>query len=408
VQITALKARQIFDSRGTPTVEADLIIDGKFLGRAAVPSGASKGRYEALEKRDGGKAFNGNGVLNAVEIINNKIFPYLLQTSCSDQAELDKFLINLDGTENKSNFGANALLAVSVAYAKAVAEALNKPLFSTIGGAIKKIPTPMLNIINGGVHADNGLSIQEFMIVPKRVDDIRQNLRIAAEVYQELKNILRAQSYKTNTGDEGGFAPELDDTATVLEYILQAIEQSGYKPGVDVCLALDCAANEFYSQDGYCLNRGKDVLSTAEMVNFYADLCEKYPIVSIEDPFAEDDHLGWQQMTKKIGDKVNIVGDDLFVTNSQKLESGIENKLANAVLIKMNQIGTLGETLHCIDLANKNNFTNIISHRSGETEDTTIAHLAVATGAPYLKAGAISRTDRVCKYNELLRIQELL
>jgi enolase len=281
-------------------------------------------------------------------------------------------------------------------------------LFAILGGGMKQIPTPMLNIINGGAHAHNSLNIQEFMIIPQRATDIQNNLKIAAEVYQELKNILRTQSYQTNIGDEGGFAPDIKDIKTAIEYILQAIIKSGYKLGNDVCLALDCASNELYNNSKYRLYSDKELLSNAEMVDFYISLCKKYPITYLEDPFAEEDHEGWWQVTSKIGSQVKIIGDDLFVTNKLKLQNGIDNQLANGVLIKMNQIGTITETLQCIDLAKENNFTYIISHRSGETEDTTIAHLAVATCATYLKAGAISRTDRVCKYNELLRIQELL
>jgi enolase len=409
LQITALRARQIFDSRGKPTIEADLVIDGNFLGRASVPSGASKGRCEAVEKRDGGAAYCGNGVLGAVDLINEEISPKLLLKSFTSQADLDEFLINLDGSLDKSRLGANTVLSVSIAYAKAVAKATNESLFASIPyDCVKKLPVPMLNIINGGIHADNRLSIQEFMIVPQRGEDIRQNLRIATEVHYSLKKILGSQGYRTNTGDEGGFAPDLSHAEEALEFILQAIERAGYKPGIDVCLALDCAGNELRHEDGYTLSHTQKHLSTLELAHFYRGLCSRYPIVYIEDPFAEDDYEGWKYITQLLDKKVKIVGDDLFVTNSTKVMEGIKHKLANAVLIKMNQIGTISETLRCIALAQKHNIMHIISHRSGETEDTVISHLAVATGSPYLKAGALSGTDRVCKYNELLRIRELL
>jgi enolase len=409
VKITHIKSRQIFDSRGNPTVETDLIINNNFIGRAAVPSGASKGIYEAIELRDKNHDYNGKGVLKAVDKINNDIKNKLLNINFDSQEDLDNFLIDLDGTINKSNIGANTILSISVAFAKARANFENKQLFQAINDSQSfSLPSPMLNIINGGAHADNELDIQEFMIVPIKYTSISKNLKIACEIFHSLKKILKNHSFRVNTGDEGGFAPDIKTTAQALDIISEAVELAGYKLGEEVCLALDVAANELYKDGKYYFNGEKSIFTNYELVKFYENLCDKYPIISIEDPFFEQDLEGWKLLTEKLGEKINIVGDDLFVTNPVKLQEGINDKLANSILIKMNQIGTLTETLQSIELAKKNNFIHIISHRSGETEDTTIAHIAVATNSPFIKTGSISRTDRVCKYNELIRIEELI
>jgi enolase len=412
MRITSIKSRQIFDSRGNPTIETDLVLGDLHFGRASVPSGASKGTFEAFESRDGDKAYCGKGVLSAVARINNEIGRQLLNISFNAQEELDEFLIKLDGTSNKSNLGANTILSISMAFAKARASFMGHHLFQTIGNNTHDnefiLPKPMLNIINGGVHADNELSIQEFMIVPVKHTSISQNLKIACEIFHNLKKILSKNSYSINTGDEGGFAPNIKSSNAALNLIIEAIEVAGYKLETDVCLALDIAANELYKNGKYHLKCEGREFSTPELINFYEKLCSQYPIISIEDPLSEEDILGWEAITKKLGNKIKIVGDDLFVTNPQKLQRGIDDKLANAILIKMNQIGTVTETLKSISLAKKHGFTNVISHRSGETEDTTISHLAVATNSPYIKAGSISRTDRVCKYNELIRIEEII
>lgn len=405
-----MKSRQIFDSRGYPTIETDLIIDYSFFGRAAIASGRSKGIHEALELRDNNNAYNKQGVLTAVKKVNNEIRGNLLNVKFNSQEELDAFLINLDGTKNKSNLGANTILSISVAFAKARAKFQNKQLFQSISNANERflLPKPMLNIINGGIHADNNLDIQEFMIVPVKYTSINKNLKIACEVFHSLKNLLQKQSFNINIGDEGGFTPNIDNTHHVLDIISKSIELAGYKVGLEVYLALDIAANVLYKDGYYNFHSTKMKLTTNELVEFYKDLCTQYPIISIEDPFFEEDIDGWQLLNKIIGKKVRIVGDDLFVTNSLKLKYGIEHKLANSILIKMNQIGTLTETLDSINIAKKNDFIHIISHRSGETEDTTIAHLSVSTSSPFIKTGSISRTDRVCKYNELIRIEESL
>jgi enolase len=409
VRITYLKSRQIFDSRGNPTVETDIAIDAAYFGRASVPSGASKGVHEALELRDGGKDYCGNGVFKAVAKANNDIKDQILNKAFDSQDALDAFLIELDGTTNKSNLGANTMLSVSMAFAKAKAEFLNKQLFQTLcPNSAFAFPKPMLNIINGGAHADNGLDIQEFMIIPRKYNTIQENLKIACEVFSKLRDILRNNNFSVNTGDEGGFAPNIRLTHQALDLISQAIEAAGYKLEIDVGLALDVAANELYKNNKYVIREQKQEFSNIELIDFYDTLCNKYPIISIEDPLSEEDVEGWKIITQVLGNKIKIVGDDLFVTDSKKLQNGIDNKLANSILIKMNQIGTVTETLDCINLAKKHNFVNIISHRSGETEDTTIAHLAVATNSPYIKTGSISRTDRVCKYNELIRIEEIL
>ena len=410
MKITYIKSRQIFDSRGEPTIETDIILDNQYLGRASIPSGASKGIYEALELRDNNKEYCSKGVLKAVGYVNNKIKGQILNVSFQSQEAIDNFLIKLDGTDNKSNLGANTILSVSIAFAKAKAKFMNKHLFQAIynDNPMFRLPKPMLNIINGGRHADNKLDIQEFMIVPIKYDAITQNLKIACEIFHHLAKILKKESYKVNTGDEGGFAPNIKLTAHALDLITQATEMAGYKLGKEVFIALDIAASEIYKNGQYQLKGEEKEFDNIELINFYDNLCSKYPIISIEDPLSEEDIEGWKMIMSKLGNKIKIVGDDLFVTNLTKLQQGIDNKLANSILIKMNQIGTLTETLQTIDLAKKHNFTNIISHRSGETEDTTIAHLAVGTNAPYIKAGSISRTDRVCKYNELIRIEEVI
>ena len=407
MKITYLKSRQIFDSRGNPTVETDLIINDKFFGRASVPSGASKGIFEAIELRDKSKDYNGEGVLISVEKINNEIKRKILDVKFNSQEDLDNFLIKLDGTANKSNLGANTILSISIAFAKAMANLKNKQLFEVITNSSNySLPKPMLNIINGGAHADNGLDIQEFMIVPVKYDSISKNLKIACEIFHSLKKVLKKNHFKVNTGDEGGFAPDIKTTNQALNLIVEAIQYAGYKLGTEVCLALDIAANELYVNGKYNFNGEKNTLTNIELVEYYKKLCNEYPIISIEDPFFEQDYEGWRLLNQKIGDKIRIIGDDLFVTNPIKLKQGIDQKLANSILIKMNQIGTLTETLESINIAKKYNFTHIISHRSGETEDTTIAHMAVATKSPFIKTGSISRTDRVCKYNELIRIEE--
>ncbi|MFQ3307305.1 MAG: enolase [Candidatus Midichloriaceae bacterium] len=409
MKITFLKARQIFDSRGNPTIETDLILDDQYFGRASIPSGASKGKFEALELRDNTKDYCGKSVFKAIDIINNTLSSKLFDLNITSQKDLDSFLIEIDGTNNKSNLGANTILSISLAFAKAQACLMNKQLFQSWQNKNDIfMPYPMLNIINGGIHADNQLDIQEFMIVPTKYETITHNLKIAYEVYQNLKKILISKNYTINTGDEGGFAPNINSSDHALDLIIEAIEKSGYIPGKDVSLALDVAANELYSQKKYNLREKNGSVSPIELVDFYKNLCSKYPIISIEDPFDEEDTEHWKILTKELGDKISVVGDDLFVTNPEKLKNGIAEKLANSILIKMNQIGTLTETFESIEIAKKNNFTTIISHRSGETEDTSISHLAVATQSKFIKAGAIARTDRVCKYNELIRIEELL
>ena len=410
MKVTYIKSRQIFDSRGEPTIETDIILDGNYFGRASIPSGASKGTHEALELRDNTRAYCGKGVSKAIALINSQIRDKILGVSFQSQESIDNYLIKLDGSSNKSNLGANTILSISIAFAKAKAKFMNKHLFQVICNDDGKftLPKPMLNIINGGIHADNGLDIQEFMIIPTKYSKVSQNLKIACEIFHNLGKILKKDSYKVNTGDEGGFAPNIRSTNQALDLIIQAIEVAGYKLEKEVCLALDVAANEIYKDGKYQLSGGEKEMSNIELIRFYENLCSRYPIISIEDPLSEKDIEGWKMITSQLGNKIKIVGDDLFVTNPKKLQKGIADKLANSILIKMNQIGTLTETLETIDLAKKHNFTNIISHRSGETEDTTIAHLAVATNASYIKAGSISRTDRVCKYNELIRIEEVI
>jgi len=410
-EIIDVYAREILDSRGNPTVEVEVALETGVLGRAAVPSGASTGEREALELRDGDKGrYLGKGVLKAVEHVNEVIATELIGWEASDQIGIDRKLLELDGTDFKSKLGANALLGVSMACAKAAAEDAGLPLYQYIGGAnAKELPLPMMNIINGGEHADNNVDIQEFMIMPAGAESFKEALRMGAEIFHALKKVLKEKGYNTAVGDEGGFAPDLKSNEEALEVIMEAISAAGYKPGDDVLLALDVAASEIYSDGKYNFANEKQALKTAaETVAFYEDLVERYPIISIEDGLAENDWDGWKLMTEKLGDKIQIVGDDLFVTNTKILKEGIEKGIANSILIKVNQIGTLTETLEAIEMAKRAGYTSVVSHRSGETEDTTIADLAVATNAGQIKTGSLCRTDRVCKYNQLLRIEDEL
>lgn len=408
--IIDIHARQILDSRGNPTVEVDVQLETGALGRAAVPSGASTGIHEAVELRDGDKAvYLGKGVTKAVEFVNTEIFEALVGVDAEEQMHIDQALITLDGTENKGRLGANAILGVSLAIAKAMAEELSTPLYRYIGGTYAHIlPTPMMNIINGGAHADNPVDIQEFMIMPVSAKDYSEGLRMGAEIFHALKKQLSSAGYNTNVGDEGGFAPAVKSSDEALEFIMKSIESAGYKPKDDVVIALDSASTEFYKNGKYHLEGEGKVLSSDEMVKYYEDLCARYPIVSIEDGLAEDDWAGWTALTAALGETVQLVGDDLYVTNAKRLKRGIEEKAGNAVLVKVNQIGTLTETLETIEMAKKAGFGIVLSHRSGETEDATIADLAVATNAGQIKTGSLSRSDRVAKYNQLLRIEEEL
>ncbi|WP_029917625.1 phosphopyruvate hydratase [Pelobacter seleniigenes] len=410
-EIIDIYAREILDSRGNPTVEVEVSLESGVMGRAAVPSGASTGEREALELRDGDKArYLGKGVLKAVEHVNEVIAVELIGWEASDQIGIDKKLLELDGTDFKSKLGANALLGVSMACAKAAAEDAGLPLYQYIGGAnAKELPVPMMNILNGGEHADNNVDIQEFMIMPAGASSFKEALRMGAEIFHALKKVLASKGYNTAVGDEGGFAPDLKSNEEALQVIMEAIAAAGYKAGDDVLLALDTAASELYEDGKYTLaNEAQPVKSAADMVAFYADLVDRYPIVSIEDGMAENDWEGWKLLTDKLGDKIQIVGDDLFVTNTKILKEGIEKGIANSILIKVNQIGTLTETLEAIEMAKRAGYTAVVSHRSGETEDTTIADLAVATNAGQIKTGSLCRTDRVCKYNQLLRIEDEL
>jgi enolase len=406
-------ARQIFDSRGNPTVEVDVILDDDTMGRAAVPSGASTGEHEAVELRDDIKdRYHGKGVLQAVTNVNDTIADEIIGMNVLNQVELDNFLIELDGTENKGNLGANAILGVSLAAADAAANLLGLPLYRYVGGVnAKLLPLPMMNIINGGSHADNNVDLQEFMIMPAGADSFTESIRMGSEIFHHLKKVLSSKGYNTAVGDEGGFAPNLKSNEEALEVILKAIENAGYKPGDDVLIALDPAASEFYNKEsGLYEFRWSDgsKRNAEEMVEFWTKWCDKYPIISIEDGMAENDWDGWSKLTDALGDRIQLVGDDLFVTNTKILASGIEKGVANSILIKVNQIGTLTETLDAIEMAHKNGYTAVISHRSGETEDTTIADLAVATNAGQIKTGSMSRSDRMAKYNQLLRIEEML
>jgi enolase len=410
-QIDHIHAREILDSRGNPTVEADVILVDGAVGRAAVPSGASTGEHEAVELRDDDpKRFGGKGVLHAVKNINEVIAPKLKGMNAIDQSKLDRVLIELDGTPNKSNLGANALLAVSMATARAAANHQKLPLYRYLGGAgANTLPVPMMNIINGGAHADNNVDFQEFMIVPVGAPSFSEALRTGAEIFHTLKSVLKKKGYATSVGDEGGFAPNLKSNEEAIETIIEAIAQAGYAAGENVLLALDPAASEFYDRDGYVFKKSDGrKLTSDQMVSFWQDWAGKYPIISIEDGMAENDWDGWKALTDAIGQGVQLVGDDLFVTNTKFLEKGIELGVANSILIKVNQIGTLSETLECIELAKSNKRTAVISHRSGETEDAFIADLAVATNAGQIKTGSLSRSDRIAKYNQLLRIEEEL
>ena len=406
-KIKDIKAREILDSRGNPTVEVDVILENGVMGRAAVPSGASTGIREALELRDNDKnRYMGKGVLKAVNNVNTEIRDLVIGMESTNQKEIDYKMIELDGTETKSRLGANAMLGVSMAVLKASANEKNIPLYKYIGNG-KTLPVPMMNILNGGAHADNKLDFQEFMIIPQ-ASTIKERVRIGAEVFHNLKNVLKSKGLATSVGDEGGFAPNLESNTEGFELIMEAIKKAGYVPGVDVKLGIDVAASEFYEDGKYVLAGEGRSLTTDELIEFYKELCSKYPIISIEDPVDENDWEGFRKITEELGDKVQLVGDDLFVTNKKCLQKGIDNHAGNAILLKVNQIGTITETLETIELARKNNYKTIISHRSGETEDTTIASLAVGLDLGQIKTGSLSRTDRVCKYNDLMRIEEEL
>ncbi|PTX59606.1 enolase [Melghirimyces profundicolus] len=403
-------AREVLDSRGNPTVEVEVILESGAMGRAIVPSGASTGAHEAVELRDQDRErFLGKGVLKAVQNVNEVIAPELEGLEATDQAGIDRTLIELDGTPNKGKLGANAILGVSMAVARAAAEDLGMPLYAYLGGFNSKtLPVPMMNILNGGEHADNNVDIQEFMVMPVGAESFQEGLRMGAEVFHNLKDVLKEKGLSTSVGDEGGFAPDLSSNEEALSTIVKAIERAGYQPGTDVVLALDVASTELYKDGAYHLE-GEGVTRTAdEMITFYEELLDKYPIISIEDGLAEDDWEGWEKLTRRLGGKVQLVGDDLFVTNTERLAQGIENGVGNSILVKVNQIGTLTETFDAVEMAKRAGYTAVISHRSGETEDTTIADIAVATGAGQIKTGAPSRTDRVAKYNQLLRIEEEL
>ena len=412
-QIQKIHARQVLDSRGNPTIEADVITTSGCLGRASVPSGASTGKHEAVELRDGDKKRNnGKGVLKAVNNVNTIIAKEIEGLNVFEQNAIDQIMILLDGTPNKAKLGANAILAVSMAAAKAAAEELGMPLYRYIGGVnANTLPIPLMNILNGGAHADNKIDFQEFMIVPTGADTFSDALRMGVEVFHNLKAVLKKKKYSTNVGDEGGFAPEIGSNEEAIETVLQAIEVAGYKPGIDISIALDPAASEFYDAKNkvyhFHKSNGKKMKSE-EMVAHWEGWCKKYPIISIEDGMAEDDWKGWKLLTERLGSKVQLVGDDIFVTNVARLQKGIDEKIANSILIKVNQIGTLTETINAVNLATKNSYTSIISHRSGETEDVTIADLAVALNCGQIKTGSASRTDRISKYNQLLRIEEEL
>jgi enolase len=410
-KIAHIKGREILDSRGNPTVEVDVILDNGILGRAAIPSGASTGQKEAVELRDGDKKrYLGKGVLKAVANVNDVIANSLIDIDPTDQQRIDSLLIELDGTKNKSNLGANAIMGVSLAAAKAAAQHHGLTLYRYIGGTnAKTLPVPMMNILNGGKHADNNLDFQEFMIVPAGAKSFAEALRMGAEVFHSLKNVLHKKGLNTAVGDEGGFAPDLKSNEEAFSYILTAIEQAGYKPGKDVYLAMDAAASEMWNKGKYDFYKsGLPSRTSAEMVDLYKQMVRDFPIVSLEDIMGEEDWEGWKLVTSELGEKVQLVGDDVFVTNKEILKKGIEQKICNSILIKVNQIGSLTETLETIELAKSNSYTNVISHRSGETEDSTIADIAVATNAGQIKTGSLSRTDRTAKYNQLLRIEEEL
>lgn len=417
LKITDVRGREILDSRGNPTVEAEVVVEGSITGRAAVPSGASTGRFEAVELRDGETRYFGLGVKNAVKNINTKLRDALVGKNVMDQGMIDRILVETDGTDNKGNLGANATLGVSMACARAAAEALEMPLYRYLGGAhTRLLPVPMMNILNGGKHAANTVDFQEFMIMPVQAESFAQGLRICAEIYHNLKKILNDRGLSTGVGDEGGFAPDLPDAEAVLSLIVEAIETSKYIPGQDIKIALDVASSELYNEKtgmyhfpGESRLKGSEVVrDTAEMISYYEDLIEKFPVISIEDGLAEDDWDGWTELTRRLGGKIQLVGDDLFVTNTKRLDAGIKLQVANAILVKVNQIGTVSEAMEAIEMAHKNAYRAVISHRSGETEDTFIADLAVAVNAGQIKTGAPCRSDRVAKYNQLLRIEEEL
>ncbi len=421
VQIIDVYAREILDSRGNPTVEVEVLVENdqlkRFMGRASVPSGASTGAFEAVELRDGGTRYKGLGVENAVKNVNDVIAPELIGQNVYDQTEIDKIMIELDGTPNKAKLGANAILGVSMATAKAAAESLGIPLYKYLGGFnAKTLPVPMMNILNGGKHADNTVDLQEFMIMPVGASNFKTALRMCTEIYHNLKKVLQNKGLSTAVGDEGGFAPDLATAEEVIDLILEAVRLSGYKPGEEIKIAMDAAATELFVESdgkyhfpGESKMKGTDVVRTSEeMVDYYENLVNKYPIISIEDGLSEEDWKGWKLLTDRLGKKIQLVGDDLFVTNTERLQKGIDLGVANSILIKVNQIGTLTETFNAISLANKNNMTSIVSHRSGETEDATIADIVVAVNAGQIKTGAPARTDRVAKYNQLLRIEDEL
>ena len=411
--ISDIHARQILDSRGNPTVEVDVVTESGAFGRAAVPSGASTGKYEAVELRDADKSiYMGKGVLKAVDHVNGALYDSLLGMPVEDQAAIDQLMINIDGTSNKSVIGANAMLAVSLASAKAAAASTGQMLYNYIGGVnARMLPIPMMNILNGGSHADNAIDFQEFMVMPIGAESFSQSLRMGTEIFHHLKAVLKSKGLATNVGDEGGFAPNLCSNEEAMEMVLKAIENAGYRPGEDVFVAIDAASSEFYNAEEsvYHFHQSTgEKLTSKEMVNYWADWCKKYPIISIEDGLDEDDWTGWKSLTDCIGDKVQLVGDDLFVTNVNRLSRGISKGIANSILVKVNQIGTLTETINAVHLAHINSYTSVMSHRSGETEDNTIADLAVALNTGQIKTGSASRSDRMAKYNQLLRIEEAL
>jgi enolase len=409
-KIAKIHAREILDSRGNPTVEVDVILEDGTMGRAAVPSGASTGAYEAVEHRDGDKSrYMGKGVIEAVMAVNGEIAENLAGEDVTEQVKIDRAMIELDGTENKGRLGANAILGVSLACAKAAAVYTSQPLYSYVGGTSARIlPVPMMNIINGGEHADNPIDIQEFMIMPVSAGNIRDAVRMGSEVFHTLKKELSAQGLATGLGDEGGFAPNLSSTTAALDQILASIEKAGYMPGEDIYLALDCASTEYFKNGKYEMKGEGLSLTSEENADYLAKLCAAYPIISIEDGMSEDDWEGWKILTEKLGNKVQLVGDDLFVTNPRRLADGIKQGVANSMLVKVNQIGTLTETLEAVEMAHRARYTNVMSHRSGETEDATIADLAVATNCGQIKTGSLARSDRLAKYNQLIRIEELL
>ena len=408
--ILDITAREILDSRGNPTIEVDVVLEDGAMGRAAVPSGASTGAHEAVELRDGDKSrYNGKGVQKAVYAVNGEIYDALVGLDATQQVEVDAILIDLDGTPNKSRLGANAILGVSLAVAHAAADSLGMPLYRYIGGTSARVlPVPMMNIINGGEHADNPIDIQEFMIMPVAAENISEAIRMGAEIFHTLKAELSAAGHNTSVGDEGGFAPNLSSTTDALDFIMKSIEKAGYKPGEEVYLALDCASSEYYEDGVYNMKGEGKKLSSAENAAYLAALVDAYPIISIEDGMDEDDWEGWKALTDLVGDRCQLVGDDLFVTNPERLADGIEQGVANSILVKVNQIGTLTETLTAVDMAHRARYTSVMSHRSGETEDTTIADLAVATNCGQIKTGSLSRSDRLAKYNQLIRIEEEL